>query len=305
MMQDLFDDIREEMAGRDFDSIDDANEFLQNFMEGRNREPVQGFLGLSPEQMHRILHSPYDGTSDILEFNTELSPDAFQAIPVVVHVQVFLKALAAHEPVRATKKGNMALAFSRELAGKMYDGAKYPWFRKIRSEEEGGVILSLRHILTMCGWMKKRKGVFSLTKKGREIVDEGFGSAHYLTLLKIFTIEFNWAFQDGFSDFYIVQQSFLFSLYVCKKKAMAYVDGRVIADCLIDAYPQVLEEVYETYMPAREIAGYCIELRVLERFGVYFGFLVDKREKQENTYRKRIYVKTTDFFRRYISWHVA
>ncbi len=86
---------------------------------------------------------------------------------------------------------------------------------------------------------------------------------------------------------------------------MDYVAGSVIADCLIDAYPQVLEAVYETYKPAREIVGHCIELRVLERFGVYFGFLIDKREKQENIYRERILVKTTDFFRRFISWHIA
>ena len=305
MTQEIFDEIREELAGKNFDSIDEANAFLQTFMERKNREPAQGFLGISPEQMHRILRSPYDGISDILDFNEGLSPSEFQAIPVVVHVLIFLNALSECEPVKATKKGNMSLGFSRDLFEKMYDIEKFPWFRRIRSEEEMSGISSLRHILTMCGWMKKRKGAFSLTKNGKTIIDEGFGGEHYLKLLKVFTIEFNWGFRDRYPEFYIIQQSFLFSLYLFKKKAEDYVDGRVIADCLIDAYPQMLAEVYETYMPADEIVSNCIKLRVLERFGVYFGFLVEKREKQEDIYRERIFVKTTDFFRHFISWHIA
>ena len=304
-MQDIFDEIREELADRDFDSIDEANAFLQTFMEGKNREPVQEFRGISPEQMHRMLSRPYDGTSDIVNFNEGLSPSEFQTISVVERILVFLNALSGSEPVKATKKGNMSLAFSRDLAKKMYGNKGFPWFRRMRSEEEMGEILPIRHILTMCGWVKKRKGAFSLTKNGRAIIDEGFGGEHYFKLLKVFTTEFNWGFQDGYSDFYIMQRSFLFSLYLLKKKAMNYVDGRVIADCLIDAYPQVLEEVDSTYKPAYEIVGDCIELRVLKRFGVYFGFLLEKREKQEGIYRERIFVKTTDFFRRFISWHIV
>lgn len=305
MAQDIFDEIREELAGRDFDSIDEANAFLQTFMEGKNREPAQEFFGISPEQMHRMLSRPYDATSDILNFNVELPPNEFQMIPAVERVLIFLDALSESEPVKATKKGNMSLAFSKEMAEKMYGNKGFPWFRRMRSEEEMGEILPLRHILTMCGWVKKRKGVFSLTKNGRAIVDEGFGGEHYLKLLKVFTTEFNWGFQDGYSEFYIIQRSFLFSLYLLKKKAMDYVDGSVIADCLIDAYPQVLEEVDRTYKPASEIVCDCIKLRVLERFGVYFGFLVEKREKQEGIYRGRIFVKTTDFFRRFIPWHIV
>jgi len=305
MTQGIFDEIKEELAGRDFDSIDEANALLQTFMERKNREPVQGFLGISPEQMHRIFRRSYDETSDILDFNTGLSPSEFQAIPVVEHVLIFLSALSECEPVKATKKGNMSLGFSSELAEKIYGYERFPLQMRMRSEEDMEGISSLRHILTMCGWIKKRKGAFSLTKNGRAIIDEGFGGEHYLKLLKVFTTEFNWGFQDGYSEFYIMQRSFLFSLYLFKKRAADYIDRRVIADCLIDAYPQMLAEVYETYKPACEIVGDCIELRVLERFSVYFGFLVEKKEKQEDIYREQIFVKTTDFFRRFISWHIA
>jgi len=86
---------------------------------------------------------------------------------------------------------------------------------------------------------------------------------------------------------------------------MDYVDGRVIADCLIDAYPQILVEVNRPCKPADEIVGDCIKLRVPEHFGVYFCFLVKKREKREDIHREQSFVKTTDFFRRFISWHIA
>ncbi len=305
MVRDTFNEIKEEMAGRDFDSIDEANAFLQTFMERKNREPAQGFLGISPDQMHRMLSRPYDGTSDIVDFNVGLPPSEFQTIPVVMRVLIFLNALSESEPVKATKKGNLSLGFSRDLAEKMYDNERFPWFRRTKSEEDMTEVLSIRHILTMCGWIKKRKGAFSLTKNGRAIVDGGFGGEHYFKLLKIFTTEFNWGFQDGYPEFYIIQQSFLFSLYLLKKKAMDYVDGRVIANCLIGAYPQMLAEVVETYKPAYEIVSDCVELRVLERFGVYFGLLVEKKEDLKDSYRKRIFVKTTDFFRRFISWHIV
>ena len=305
MMRDIFDGIREEMANKSFDSINKANAFLQLFMKRKNRKPVEEFFGINPEQMHRMLNRPYDGTSDIVDFNVGLPPNEFQPIPAVKRVLVFLNALSGWEPVKATKKGNLSLGFSRELAERIYANERFPWFRKIMSEEDMIEVLSLRHILTMCGWIKKRKGAFSLTKNGRAIIDGGFEGKHYFRLLKIFTTKFNWAFQDRYPEFYIIQQSFLFSLYLLKKKAIDYVEGRTIANCLIDAYPQVLAEVNKAYKPPYEIVGDCIELRTLKRLGVYFGFLLEKSEKRKDIYRDQLFVKTTDFFRRFISWHVA
>ncbi|MEA1970378.1 MAG: hypothetical protein U9N37_02000, partial [Thermodesulfobacteriota bacterium] len=79
-----------------------------------------------------------------------------QSIPVVERVLIFLDALSEWEPVKATKKGNMSLGFSKDLAEKMYGNKGFPWFRKVRSEEDMTEVLSIRHILTMCGWIKKR-----------------------------------------------------------------------------------------------------------------------------------------------------
>ena len=299
--QRVMDEMREEVNSREFDSLEEAQEFLDRFGDSKNRVPQLDFLGLSSEQVYRTLHHPLEDLEDMLRFNHRLEPVAFQDIPIVKNTLFFLTRLKDLEPLRATAKGNLPLTFARELHDQYLDSSR-PFQFKIRSEEESISVNTLRHVLRMCGWVKKEKNNYSLTKKGRSLVARGFLEAHFFTLLNVFTRQFNWAFQDRYPPFWIIQGGFVFSLYLLHRKARRFIEDKNLGDYFIRAFPATLSEAEGIrFLDPRDNARNCFSLRFLEYFCEYFGF-VDTRREKKTPYGFDLFVKKSAFYDQYINW---
>jgi len=299
--QQVMGEIREVLNKQEFDSLEEAQIFLDRFVENKNRVPQLDFQGLSSDQVYRMLHHPLEDLGDMLRFNHCLEPRAFQDIPIVKNTLFFFTRLKDLEPIKATAKGNLPLAFARELHDQYIDSSSdFPF--KIRSEEEAISVNSLRHILRMCGWLKKEKNYYSLTKKGRSIVTQGFSEAHFFTLLNVFTRRFNWAFQDGYPSFWIIQESFFFSLYLLHRKARHFIENNDLGDYFIKAFPKSLSEAegIRFFDPSDTVKN-CFSLRFLEYFCEYFGF-VDTRREKKTPYGFHLFVKKSSFYDHYITW---
>ncbi len=306
--QQLLDEIKKMIEGKNFSSIDEAQDFLDQFMEKKNSRPVDDFLGISTNQMHRLLYTrSLLDLDNIVTFNIALGPEAFEGIPVVKNVFYFLSRLAELEPLKATQKGNLPLKFAQELFEtfkEFPEGLRL----NIRSEEETTTVLSLRHILKMCKWIKKEKKHFKLTLKGRKIVERGrLSTADFWILFSKFTQEFNWGFQDGYPELSIVQASFVFSLYLVHRLAREFIEADKIADRFVQAFPFALDEAksggsYFSTNPLRTVKN-CFKLRFLVRFCEYFGFVIIRREKQK-PYNEKLLIKKSDFFDDFIQWKV-
>ena len=298
-------DFREELqkaiGDRVFESIEEANAFVRQFMDKKNKTPQLDFLGLSADQMHRLLYSPLEDLEDIIRFNHGLGPEAFKDIPVVKNVIYFLTRLEDLGPVKATAKGNLPLAFAKELHS-YFNRPSRQYHFQIRSEEESVLVNSLRHILTMCGWIKKVNNRFSLTKKGRAIQQTVFAETHFFALLKIFARSFNWAFMDASYEFRFIQTACVFSLYMLHLKAGDYTDEDILMDYFIRAFPMVLSETEGSmYIDPEDLLKISFSLRFLERFCEYFGFIDVKRENVSD-FRLKLIVKRSSFFDKYIDW---
>ncbi|MBN1829585.1 MAG: SEC-C domain-containing protein [Deltaproteobacteria bacterium] len=303
----VFDEIRAAIAGKDFKTIDEANAFLQGFMESKNCIPHLDFLGLSPEQMGWIIYSPYEKMREIVEINPDVAPDVFRGIPMVENVLLFLGMLAEQEPLKATAKGNLPLSF----AGKVFVEMKMPereFYRcNIRSEDESLHLRALRETVMLCRWIKKQNNRFSLTENSSRIIQRGFTREDFQNLLEKFTIELNWACMDRYPPFQIVQSSFLFGLYILHRRAGGEIEDQALTDCFLRAFPQALEEADRYEMPYQkplDLISNCFSLRFLERFCEYFGFASIRREAIPGRFIKRKFVQTTDFFRQYLQWRV-
>ena len=263
------------------------------------------FMGFSPEQMHRMLNFTLERTEDIVKFNNNLKPAIYQQIPIIADSRTFLQALSEKEPLKATAKGNLPLAFVKDLVEKLNitEETRMGLF-PVRSEEDSVGLNYLRHILTMCGWIKKQKNHFSLTTRGKSILVTGFSGTEYFHLLKTYTRKFNWASLDGFSEMRIIQQSFLFSLYILRELAKDFIEDTILARYYIRAFPLVLQEVRQTtvFDPRKEVTM-CFSRRFLQWFCRYFGFVEIREEKIEGSFvRKRRFIKKTDFLEKYVIW---
>ena len=298
-----FKDLEDAVKDKVFSSQEEMQNFADELMEKSNREPEEDFLGLSSEQIHRLLNFSLEQNEDIIRLDKKLPTKVFEEAPVVRHTLYFLSELAKVEPLKATAKGNLPLKFAKLLFDEIDDSRFKEWV-KFRSEENSSKILTLRHVLRMAGWIKKEKKKFKLTRKGHDLLENGFSERHFSHLLQIFTRKFNWGFNDLYPEFRIIQDGWLFSLFVLHKKANDFTEDVVISRAFIKAFPEIALEVDETYVSAVEYITRCYSLRFLERFCEPFGFVTIRRNKKEDSYFERLFVKTTPLLKKYFVWNV-
>ncbi|MCJ7641335.1 MAG: DUF1841 family protein [Desulfobacterales bacterium] len=290
----ILDQMLSTLENQKFQSIDEAQDFLDAWSARRNTEAVPAFLGLSREQMHHILYRPFEETSDIVTLNKNISREEVADVPVVVETVYFLKRLGELEPLKATIKGNLRRAFAQEMHRRFPEapGFDYP----IMSEEEDWKLSALRHILDMGG--------FSLTRRGLNTVKNGFGPDDFFHLLDTYLQRFNWASGDLYPSLEIIQQAVLFSCYLLHRKAKAYVQADELSRDFIRAFPTILNTVerYPFSEPEDLVQrAYCV--RFLTRFCAYFGLVTIKiEEKLPLDINDR--VQTTPLFKNILRWKV-
>ncbi len=68
------DELIDLLARQEYDSLEDVQALANQFMQHKNLQPQDDFQGLSPEQVHRMLHFPFD-TPDFFTFPETLSSD--------------------------------------------------------------------------------------------------------------------------------------------------------------------------------------------------------------------------------------
>ena len=71
---------------------------------------------------------------------------------------------------------------------------------------------------------------------------DSFSSQHYIRLLRTFALKFNWAFQDGYPYLWIIQQGFLFSLFLLHKKARNFIEDISLSPYFVRAFPGIFKE---------------------------------------------------------------
>ncbi len=296
----IFDEMRSAMKGQAFKSIEEAQAFADAWLGKKNAEPKSEFLGLSPEQLNRMLYRPFDETSDIVTFNRDLSSEKFLEIPIVKEAVYFLRRLGELQPLKATAKGNLPRAFACEIHDRF---PEHPEFSYPIVSEEGDMKLSaLRHILDMCGWVKKRNQKFYLTQKGQILDGKGFGPDDFHHLFQTYTRKFNWASRDFYPELEIIQQAFLFSCYLLYRKAKTYVNVNEFSTYFIQAFPAALkpEEKYLSSEEPYRLLQHSFYVRFIERFCEYFGFVTI--QKQKRSFQLDYLIRTTPFFDELFQW---
>ena len=299
----IFDGLHDAIGDQSFKTMEQAQAFVDSWMNKQNASPLPDLLGLSPEQMHRLLYQPLGQTADIVTLTTIPNTNEIALAPVVKEVRYFLGRLGELQPLKTTAKGNLPRSFSREFHEQF---SETPGFvSPIKSEEDDWQLMALRHILDMSGWIRKRDGKFSLTKKGTKIVEVGFGREEYYHLLEVYLHRFNWASRDLYPSLEIIQHGALFSLYLLHRKAKEYIDAAELSRFFIAAFPTVLMEVEQLpYREPTDFVGRAFRIRFLERFCEYFG-LVTIQGKDDYSDDREWQVKVTPLFESAFEWKVG
>lgn len=297
----VFDEMRSAMKEQAFESIEKAQAFADAWLQKKNAEPKSEFLGLSSEQMHRLLYRAFEETSDIVTINRDLSSEKILEIPIVREAVYFLRRLGELQPLKATAKGNLPRAFAREIHNRFPEDPEFLF--PIASEEDDLKLGALRHILDMCGWIKKRNQRFYLTQKGKILNGKGFGPDDFHHLFQTYTRKFNWSSRDFYPELQIIQQAFLFSCYILHMKAKTGASANELSTYFIQAFPAVINTDERDLSSEQflELAQHSFYVRFIERFCEYFG-LVRVENKEKRSLQLDYLIRTTPFFDEMFQW---
>ncbi|HEX7004323.1 MAG TPA: SEC-C metal-binding domain-containing protein [Trueperaceae bacterium] len=261
------------MDGREFQSIDEAQELLDRLTEMRNHAPLEDFQGLSPEQMMRMLHFPFE-SPEVLSFGEVLDHEV--EAPILELVRVILEAVG-EDGLKATAKGNLPRALCREAAERWTNTVEYRWWKEpgdIRKEEDFPELNAARITAELAGLLRRQKGKFYLTQRCKRSLAESGYREIYPLLLRSYATEFNWAYRDNYPDgLDLIQQSFAFTLYLLARRGSSARSNGDYESWFQRAYPDLLHQVDAnySYRSAEELVADCYTLRALVRFAHFLG----------------------------------
>lgn len=264
-------EFRQLLGGQDFTTMEDAQALAASYMQQRNHRPLDDFQGLSPEQVHRMLHFPFD-TPEFFTFPETLASES--EAPILRLVQS-ISAAIDEKGLKATAKGNLPLKLCKQ--------AKIDYLQclteddylhriNINSEEDFENLHTARILLELSGLLRKTRGRFFLTRKYQQLTGKTGLAGLYPPLLKIYCQKFNWAYRDGHKDIPFIQQSFLFSLYLLKLHGDDWKPFFIYEDDYLQAFPMMLDEAEsQPYRSAEDSVRACYSLRTMDRFLRFMG----------------------------------
>lgn len=288
----VFAEIRQAIQGRQFSSMEELQVFTDRFMRQRNQAPCDDFHGLSPEQMHRILDSPFD-SPDLVTFPGRL--DATPEAPILALFGLLSEAIG-EQGLKTTATGNLPRNVCREAALTYLGEGGYEdrtRFAGINKEEDFPELHVTRLIAELAGMVRKYRGRFILSRECRSLLVGHRLAGIYPRLLHSYTHDFNWAYRDRFPDLGFIQQSFLFTLYLLNLHGGGWLSAVYYEDAFLRAFPKVLNDVAPTpYFTPEKTVRSCYTWRAFVNFAAFLGLAdveptADDRIDRQERVKKR------------------
>src|SRR3972149_7477659 len=234
----VFAEIRHALQGRQFSSFEEVQAFTERFMRQRNQAPIADFHGLSPDQMHRILHFPFD-SPNLVTYATVVAGEPRAPILALFHL---LAEAIGEQGLKATATGNLPRNVCREAASAYWGEEAIRVngrFAHISKEEDSSPPHVTRLVAGLAGVVRKFRGRFILGREcRRSLTDHGLGGI-YPRLVLSYVRDFNWGYRDGFTDLGLIQRSFLFTLYLLDLHGGEWLPEVYYEHAFLRAFPMV------------------------------------------------------------------
>lgn len=274
---------REVLEGQDFNDLEEAEQFANAYMQSRNSRPLEEFHDISPEQMMRLLHFPFE-SPEVIKFSESKSD--VRSVPVIKLILLLLNGIG-EKGAKATAKGNLPRNLCREIAVNYYSHEEYQKrtkYSNINTEMDFFDLHVVRIIAKLAGLIKKYKGKYLLTKKGTTFLSEDRQQELYLLLLQVYTSKFNWAYRDGYPELSIIQMSFAFTLYLLSRYGGQWQAHSTFCEYSLNAFPMALNEIEDTAWstPEKDYQR-CYAYRALVNFAIFFDLAeIDADSKKQS-----------------------
>ena len=264
-------DLRQAMEGMQFGSLTEAEAFVGRLTQQRNQRPLDEFHGLSPEQMHRMLHFPF-ASPEFVRFPHLL--DTSPTAPIVTLFGMLLEAIG-EKGLKPTAKGNLPQKFCRDAALAYWGEEVYrenTRFGGINREEDFLDLHIARLVAELAGLIRKYKGRFILSRNCRALLSGNGTAAIYPRLFTAYVERFNWSYRDRYPELRLLQTASFFTLYLLTRYGRTARPQAFYEDAFLRAFPMVLDEIppHQFFTPEEHVRS-SYTWRMLVHFADFFG----------------------------------
>lgn len=181
-----------------------------------NNKPDEKFSGLSPFELHELIHHPF-GKNCPIQFQKNINIDILNSIPFFRICEEFLNIIKRDNYIKLTPLGALPKKTMVELYDHKFITEEFieSGIYKLTKEQDSIAIQNARYVCEIAKLIKKRDNKLSLTKNGeKHLEDREF---LFKLILTTFSFDFNWSINDGYPDEPIAQYGNLYSIYCLMK----------------------------------------------------------------------------------------
>ena len=202
------------------------NQMFLKLVEHHGRIPRSEIGGLSWEQFTKLLKSDWDDDRGLIRFDKTLKLKDLQKAPILHRARTLLGEVAGSGGVKATDSGNL----NRKLVGLMLDRMTWPVgylehlhaVNKVINEQDVFPLHIIRIILDLSGLLLLKKGLFSASNKGKQLLNEDRAGVLYHVLFKAHFQLMNLDYLDRMPSMPSFQDTIPYSLFMLSKTGMGW-----------------------------------------------------------------------------------
>lgn len=293
----ISEELKELLSAQEFDSIEEVRAAAEQLIADKNQKPQDIFFDLSPDQVFKMLNYPFE-SPDLCRFSNHLS---IEPVAPILKLMTGIISAIDDKGLPATKaRGSLPQKLCRKLWGdycELYPDDEFLSFHKVNKEDDFFELHVARIVLELAGFLRKVKGRFYVTRKYQKIVAKSGLRGIYPIIFKVYCREFNWGYWDHFSEASIIQQSFLFTLYLLNIDGEKMVCTSVYEDKFLQAFPMVIAEMESSpYSTPDEDFRRCYYYRAYKRFLVFLGLAELEVVEGSKAFENKSKVKKTPLF---------
>ena len=256
-------------------TLDELNVVLEHKAAQRNSQPIPEFCGLSPNQMQNWL---YDSFNQLEGLNIH-TPDDLSKSPVMRYLELILEeAMQNGGSFKSTAKGNLPAKLAKQASAILPELSVSQLEANVSISDYAGsnedkfrALHYTRVLAELAGIIYRRSGKYHLKKAAQKQYEKEGLKAFFKRMLEAATTQYNWGYLD------LWQQNFEMNLYwvfmLCRIKKHSSVDQLV--EEMMTAFPDLLLQLEpSTYQAPKEQFQSILEVRFLDRFLQYWGFII-------------------------------
>jgi hypothetical protein len=254
-------------------TTEDFAKLMAIAQQQQNRAGISDFGGISGDEMHHLLYSPFapESSFGFRDFSLEI----LDKCPLFCLAEDILRqTVLTKSPFKMTATGALPVKIVKSVYenSKLTDKFVESGLHKLYKESDCNFIFAAREVLQQSSVIRLAHGQWHLTKKGEKLVLPASRKALFEEFFQVYTQKFNWAYFDGFEGQMAGQLAFAWSLAVLHQFGDEPRLPAFYGQKYVQAFPNLLRETGGN-LPDELIR--CHKLRFFTRFSDWFGFLAD------------------------------